>query len=143
MGHIGLTPQSQNQLGGYHVQGRTAEQAKVLLDDALALEAAGAFSIVLEYVAAPVARLISERLDVPTIGIGAGPDCDGQVLVFHDMLGLGGDPQLKHAKRYADIGRAIGEAAQAYVEEVRGGAFPDEAHSFSMRPGEEALLGEL
>jgi 3-methyl-2-oxobutanoate hydroxymethyltransferase len=143
MGHVGLTPQSLNTLGGYRVQGRTVAQARELLDDALAVEAAGAFSIVLEYVAAPVAALMSKRLDIPTIGIGSGLGCDGQVLVFHDFLGLNGDLRLKHAKRYAELGRAISEAAHAYVDDVHVGAFPSDAQSFAMSPGEEALLAEL
>lgn len=143
MGHIGLTPQSEHQLGGYRVQGRTAQQAKGLLEDALALEQAGAFSVVLEYVAAPVARLITDRLEIPTIGIGAGPYCDGQVLVFHDMLGIDPGFHPKHARRYADLGEAISAAVRRYIEDVRAGSFPTEAESFTMTPGEEELLADL
>ncbi len=143
MGHIGLTPQSVNTLGGYKVQGKGAEQAKILLEDALAIEAAGAFSLVLEYVAAPVARLISERLRIPTIGIGAGRDCDGQVLVFHDMLGLDPGFHAKHARIYANVGDIIRDAVTSYVKDVRSGTFPEEAHSFKMSADEEALLAQL
>ncbi len=143
MGHIGLTPQSVHQIGGYRVQGRVAEQAKLLLEDALAIEEAGAFSIVLEYVAAPVARLISERLRIPTIGIGAGGGCDGQVLVFHDMLGLDPGFHPKHAKVYANVGEIIRNAVASYVEDVRSGTFPEDGHSFKMSADEEALLAQL
>jgi 3-methyl-2-oxobutanoate hydroxymethyltransferase len=143
MGHVGLTPQSVHQIGGYKVQGRIIEQARRLVDDALAVQDAGAFSIVLEYVAAPVARVISERLEIPTIGIGAGPDCDGQVLVFHDLLGLDPGFHPKHARVYANVGETIRDAVTAYVADVRTGAFPDDAHSFKMSAQDEALLAEL
>jgi 3-methyl-2-oxobutanoate hydroxymethyltransferase len=143
MAHIGLTPQSEHQLGGYRVQGRTAEAAKELLADAQAVEDAGAFSVVLEYVAAPVAALISDRLDIPTIGIGSGAGCDGQVLVFHDMLGIDPGFHAKHAKRYADLGTTILDAVEAYAADVKARAFPGEPHSFSMSPEEEAQLSEL
>lgn len=143
MGHIGLTPQSVHQFGGHRVQGRKIEQARQLLDDALALEQAGAFSVVLELVPAPLSRLISDRLEVPTIGIGSGPHCDGQVQVFHDLLGLLPELYLKHAKRYAEAGEIIRSAVQAYVDDVRNGAFPTEAQSFEMSPEDEALLAEL
>jgi 3-methyl-2-oxobutanoate hydroxymethyltransferase len=130
MGHIGLTPQSINQLGGYKVQGKTPAAAVRLVNDALALEQAGAYAIVLECVPAPLAQTISERLTVPTIGIGAGPHCDGQVQVFHDLLGLFADFVPKHAKRYADLGSQITEAVRGYVDEVRDGRFPTEKESF-------------
>jgi 3-methyl-2-oxobutanoate hydroxymethyltransferase len=143
MAHIGLTPQSEHQLGGYRVQGRTAEAAKELLADAQAVEEAGAFSVVLEYVAAPVASLISDRLDIPTIGIGSGAGCDGQVLVFHDMLGIDPGFHAKHAKRYADLGTTILDAVEAYAADVKARSFPGEPHSFSMSPEEEAQLSEL
>jgi 3-methyl-2-oxobutanoate hydroxymethyltransferase len=143
MGHVGLTPQSVHQLGGYKVQGRGIEQAKALLEDALAVQEAGAFSIVLEYVAAPVAKVLSDRLEIPTIGIGAGPDCDGQVLVFHDLLGLDPGFHPKHAKVYADVGEIIRNAVASYVEDVRMGAFPGEDQSFKMSEGDEALLAQL
>jgi 3-methyl-2-oxobutanoate hydroxymethyltransferase len=142
MSHIGLTPQSFNRIGGHRVQGRTAEQAKALLEDALALEAAGAFSVVLELLPAEVARLISERLEIPTIGIGAGPYCDGQVQVFHDLLGMFPSLHFRHAKRYAEVGDIIQSSVRAYVEDVRNGTFPTEAHSFTMSADEQARLAE-
>ncbi len=132
MGHIGLTPQSVHQLGGYRVQGRDQGQAARLLDDAIALEQAGAFAIVLETMPAALAKQISERLRIPTIGIGAGPFCDGQVQVFHDMLGLFEAFTPRHAKRYAELGEAIATAVRAYAEEVQSAQFPDAAHSFDM-----------
>lgn len=140
MGHIGVTPQSVNALGGYRVRGRSPEQAAQLLQDALALEAAGAYAVVLELVPAPLARIISQRLTIPTIGIGAGPDCDGQVQVLHDMLGLFTDFVPRHAKQYADLGQTIKGAFEQYAQEVRDGAFPTEKESFAM---DESLLTEL
>lgn len=140
MGHIGLTPQSVNQLGGYKVQGKTPKAAAKLLRDAQALEEAGAFAVVLETVPARLGRLISQRLSIPTIGIGAGVDCDGQVQVVHDMLGLFTDFLPKHAKRYALLAKATKEAVGRYAEEVREGTFPTEKESFSM---DESVLAEL
>ena len=140
MGHIGVTPQSVNALGGYRVRGRSPEQAARLLQDALALEAAGACAIVLELVPAPLARLISRRLAIPTIGIGAGPGCDGQVQVMHDMLGLFTDIVPRHAKQYANLGKAVKEAFEQYAQEVREGTFPTEKESFAM---DESLLTGL
>ena len=140
MGHIGLTPQSVNQLGGYKVQGRTPKAAARLLRDAQALEEAGAFAVVLETVPAPLGRLISQRLSIPTIGIGAGVDCDGQVQVVHDMLGLFTDFLPKHAKRYALLAETTSEALGRYAQEVREGTFPTEKESFSM---DESVLAEL
>ena len=137
MGHIGVTPQSVNALGGYRVRGRSPEQAARLLRDALALEAAGACAIVLELVPAPLARLISRRLAIPTIGIGAGPGCDGQVQVMHDMLGLFTDIVPRHAKQYANLGKVVKEAFEQYAQEVREGTFPTEKESFAM---DESLL---
>jgi 3-methyl-2-oxobutanoate hydroxymethyltransferase len=131
-GHIGLTPQSATSLSGYKVQGRTAEAARKLLHDALALEAAGAFMIVLECIPAQVAELISKRLSIPTIGIGGGAACDGQVLVFHDTLGLFERFVPKFVKQFETLGVKARDALGAYAAEVRAGAFPDEAHSFSM-----------
>lgn len=131
-GHIGLTPQSATALSGYKVQGRTAEAAKKLLNDALALEAAGAFMIVLECIPAQVAELISKRLSIPTIGIGGGAACDGQVLVFHDTLGLFERFVPKFVKQFETLGVKARDALGAYAAEVRSGAFPDDAHSFSM-----------
>lgn len=140
MGHIGVTPQSVNALGGYRVRGRSPEQAAQLLQDALALEAAGAYAVVLELVPAPLARIISQRLTIPTIGIGAGPDCDGQVQVLHDMLGLFTDFVPRHAKQYANLGQTIKGAFEQYAQEVRDGAFPTEKESFAM---DESLLAGL
>ena len=140
MGHIGLTPQSVNALGGYRVQGRTKAAARRVLDDALALQEAGAYSVVLECVPAPLAKVITERLTIPTIGIGAGPDCDGQVQVFHDMLGLFPDFVPKHARKYAELGSDMTRAFERYAEDVKTGAFPSEAESFTMN---ERLLVEL
>ena len=141
MGHLGLTPQSVNQFGGHKVQGRTPAAAARIIGDARALEEAGAFAVVLETVPAPLARMVAERIAVPVIGIGAGPDCDAQVQVLHDLLGLYDDRrQFRHARRYAVLGEAVRGAVRAYVDEVGTGAFPTEAESFPM---EEATLGEL
>jgi 3-methyl-2-oxobutanoate hydroxymethyltransferase len=124
MGHIGLTPQSIHMIGGYRVQGRTSEAAERLKAAALALEEAGAFAIVLELVPAPLAEEISNMISIPTIGIGAGPGCDGQVQVFHDLMGLYEDFLPRHAKRYAKLSEQIREAAKGYAEDVRAGEFP-------------------
>lgn len=140
MGHIGLTPQSVNSFGGYRVQGRQRKEAVQLLKDAKALEDAGAYAVVLELVPTPLARLISQRLAIPTIGIGAGPGCDGQVQVLHDMLGLFADFKPKHAKRYANLSETIGEAFARYAREVREGEFPTEQESSTM---DEEILNEL
>jgi 3-methyl-2-oxobutanoate hydroxymethyltransferase len=141
MGHLGLTPQSVNQFGGHKVQGKTPAAAAKLINDARALEEAGAFAVVLETIPAPLARMVTERLAIPTIGIGAGPDCDAQVQVFHDLLGLYDDQRaLKHAKRYAVLGETIREAVRSYIGEVESGAFPTAEHSFPM---DEASLAEL
>ncbi len=140
IGHIGLTPQSAIKLGGFRAQGRTAKAALRLLDEALALEAAGASAIVLEAVPAQVATLISEALEIPTIGIGAGVGTDGQVLVWHDLLGLYAGPAPRFVKRYADIAGEIGDALDQYVNDVRTGAFPEEQHTYAI-PAEE--LAEL
>ena len=141
MGHLGLTPQSVNQFGGHKVQGKTPAAAAKLISDARALEEAGAFAIVLETIPAPLARMVSERLSVPTIGIGAGPHCDAQVQVFHDMLGIYDDRRpLRHAKRYAVLGETIREAMRVYAAEVESGAFPAAEHSFEM---EESTMAEL
>jgi 3-methyl-2-oxobutanoate hydroxymethyltransferase len=140
MGHIGLTPQSVNQFGGWKVQGKTPAAAVQLMHDAQALEQAGAFAIVLELVPAPLAELLTQRLSVPTIGIGAGPHCDGQVQVFHDMLGLFDAFAPKHARRYAEAGALIRDALRQYTAEVKSGAFPTAKQSFKMDP---AALAEL
>lgn len=130
MGHIGLTPQSVNQLGGYKVQGKTPAAAVKLINDAVALEEAGAYAIVLECVPARLAAEITKRVSIPTIGIGAGPHCDGQVQVFHDLLGLFTDFAPKHAKRYAEVGQSIIGAVQAYANDVKEGRFPTDKESF-------------
>ncbi len=132
MGHIGLTPQSATMLGGFRAQGRTAEKARRLLDEAIALEEAGCFALVLEAVPAPVAARISETLVIPTIGIGSGAECDGQVLVLHDLLGLYEGRSPRFAKRYADIGGDIRSALERFGAEVRSGAFPAEEHTYAM-----------
>jgi 3-methyl-2-oxobutanoate hydroxymethyltransferase len=136
MGHIGLTPQSATALGGFKAQGRTAAQARHLVEDARALEAAGCFSLVLEAVPAPVAERITRELSIPTIGIGAGAACDGQVLVWHDLLGLYEGHAPRFVKRYADLGTEIRRALEAYAEDVREGRFPEEQHTYAM-PEEE------
>lgn len=130
VGHIGLTPQSVHRMGGYRVQGRK-EQAERIIEDALAVQEAGAFAIVLEGIPASLAARITEQLTIPTIGIGAGPGCDGQVLVIHDILGLCEKYSPKFVKRYADLAPLITEAARQYVAEVKDGTFPTEEHSFS------------
>lgn len=132
VGHVGLTPQSVHAMGGFKVQGK-GEQAEQVLQDALAVQAAGAFCIVLEGMPAPLAATITERLDIPTIGIGAGPACDGQVLVCNDILGLDLGFKPKFVKRYAELENIVKEAVGAYADEVRSGAFPDAAHSFGVR----------
>jgi len=141
LGHIGLTPQTATLQGGYRVQGKTAADAKRLVEDALALEKAGAFGIVLEMVTEEVARKISESLRVPTIGIGSGRHCDGQVLVLHDILGLYEKFTPKFAKRYAGVAGQVREALGKYSEEVRAGTFPGEEHVFKMDEQERARLG--
>ena len=145
-GHIGLTPQSLNALGGFKVQGRTAEAARGLLDDALALEDAGCFSLVLESVPERLATYITGRVGIPTIGIGAGAGTGGQVLVSHDLLGLYDDIAPRFAKRYAELGQAVRQALAAYRQDVETGAFPAPEHAYAM-PDDEwrsflAALGE-
>jgi len=130
MAHAGFTPQSEHALGGYRVQGRGDDGAERLVEDALALEAAGAFAIVLEMVPAPVAAQVTKALRIPTIGIGAGPDCDGQVLVWQDMMGLRTGKAPRFVKRYADLHAVMLGAAQAFAADVRGGTFPAAEHSF-------------
>ena len=130
MGHIGLTPQSVRAMGGYRVQGKTEEAAERLLNDAKALDEAGVFSIVLEGIPASLAKSITAAVSVPTIGIGAGPDCDGQVLVVHDLLGLFEDFKPKFVKRYVNLAPKIKEAFQQFKSEVEAGTFPDEDHSY-------------
>jgi 3-methyl-2-oxobutanoate hydroxymethyltransferase len=140
LGHLGLTPQSIARLGGFKVQAKTAEAARLLTGEALSLVDAGCFAIVLEAVPAAVAAEVTRAVSVPTIGIGAGPGCDGQVLVYHDMLGLYDKFQPKFVKRYAELGVASREALERYKAEVESGAFPGPEHSFAMIAGEEAKL---
>jgi 3-methyl-2-oxobutanoate hydroxymethyltransferase len=134
MGHIGLTPQTVHKMGGYVVQGRDEEKAQRLLEDAKALEAAGCYSIVLEGIPQELGAQITAALSIPTIGIGAGPHCDGQVLVIYDLLGMDPSFSPKFVKRYAQLHDVIGGAVREYLGEVKGGAFPDDAHSFRMAP---------
>ena len=140
MGHIGLTPQSATMLGGFKAQGRSAAKALQLLADARALEAAGCFSLVLEAVPAPVAERVTADLSIPTIGIGAGASCDGQVLVWHDILGLYEGRTARFVKRYADIGAEIRGALEAYAADVRERRFPEEQHTYAMLDEELALF---
>ena len=140
MGHLGLTPQSVYQLGGYKVQGKTPELAEKLLKDACILEEAGAFAVVLECVPAPLARLITQRVNIPTIGIGAGPDCDGQVQVVSDILGLYPDFVPKHAKQYAKLAGEIKAAVADYIAEVKSVSFPSIKQSYTM---DESVLSKV
>jgi len=139
MGHVGLTPQSVNAMGGYRVQGKTVGGAEQLLRDARAVEAAGAFSIVLEGIPRELAAEITKSVRIPTIGIGAGPDCDGQILVLHDLLGLTFQEPPKFARRYANVGEVISQAVREYCADVQGGSFPSDAESYhapsAMKPG--------
>ncbi len=130
VGHIGLTPQSIHRMGGYRVQGKKEEQARQLIEDARAVQDAGAFALVLEGIPAGLAKEITAELDIPTIGIGAGIDCDGQVLVIHDILGLCEKYSPKFVKQYADISGTISQGISDYIREVKDGVFPDEDHSF-------------
>ena len=132
MGHVGLTPQSATVLGGYKAQGRTAAAARRLVEEARALERAGCFSIVLEAIPSAVAEQITESVRIPTIGIGAGPACSGQVLVWHDLLGLLPGPPPRFVKQYANLGETIRTALEEYVSDVRSGRFPDERHTYGM-----------
>jgi 3-methyl-2-oxobutanoate hydroxymethyltransferase len=140
LGHVGLTPQTASSLGGYKLQGKDEVNARRILEGALALDAAGCWGVVLELVPAQLARLVTERIAIPTIGIGAGPNCDGQVLVFHDLVGLFSGFTPTFVKRYAEAGSAIREAVARYAEEVRGGAFPAEKQSFGI---DEEVLKRL
>jgi 3-methyl-2-oxobutanoate hydroxymethyltransferase len=140
MGHIGLTPQSATKLGGFKAQGRTAGAASKLVEDALALQEAGCFAIVLEAVPAAIAARLTEALEIPTIGIGAGAATDGQVLVWHDMLGMYAGHTPRFVKRYAELAASISEALDAYVQDVKSGAFPDERHIYGISDEELALF---
>lgn len=132
MAHIGLTPQSVNAFGGFKVQGKDEEAARNLIEAALAVEKAGAFAVVLECVPAKLAKIITEKLSIPTIGIGAGVDCDGQILVYQDMLGMYSDFTPKFVKKYETIGEKMKDAFKNYIEEVREGVFPQEKHTFKI-----------
>ena len=143
MGHLGFTPQSVHALGGTRVQGRTADQALQLIEDSMALEKAGVFSLVLEMVPATVARLVSERLSIPTVGIGAGSGCDGQILVTDDLLGKYTDFQPRFVRRYANLAESCQQAVTSYAEDVKSGSFPNESESFPFPEDEEAHLMEL
>lgn len=136
MGHIGLTPQTATQLGGFKVQGKDAEAARKLVEDAQRLEEAGAFALVLECLPSPVAKMVSEKISIPTIGIGAGPHCDAQVLVIHDLLGLFDRFTPKFVKKYAEINKSVVNALNQYAEEVDTQAFPGPEHSFGMKEEE-------
>ena len=140
MGHLGLTPQSIHTLGGYRVQGKTEAAAQKLLEDALAVEEAGAFALTLECVPAKLAQLITQKLSIPTIGIGAGAGCDGQILVYQDMLGMFNDYTPKFVKRFAEVGEVMKNAFAEYNRQVKEGSYPDEAHSFGM---DEDVLKKL
>jgi 3-methyl-2-oxobutanoate hydroxymethyltransferase len=140
MGHVGLTPQSAVALGGYRSQGRTAQDALRLRDEALALEGAGCFAIVLEAIPAVVGERITDTLHVPTIGIGAGPSCDGQILVWHDLLGLTTGHVPQFVKKYADLAQSSKAALETYVADVRARRFPEPQHTYSMADGEQELF---
>jgi 3-methyl-2-oxobutanoate hydroxymethyltransferase len=144
MGHIGLTPQTVSKLGGYRVQGKDVTAAKALIDDALALEDAGLFCLSLEAVPSPVAKLITERVDIPTIGIGSGPHCDGQTLLIYDVIGMFDRFVPKFVKQYANVNPIIEEALRAYRDEILQGSFPGPEHSYGMSDEAlQALLQEL
>jgi 3-methyl-2-oxobutanoate hydroxymethyltransferase len=140
MGHVGLTPQSATMLGGFKTQGRTAEAANRIVEGAKELEDAGCCSVVLEAVPSPVAARITGELSIPTIGIGAGADCDGQVLVYHDLLGLSEGHLPRFVKRYANLSAEIRDALTAYAAEVRSGAFPEQQHTYAMPEEEQAAF---
>ncbi len=143
LGHVGLTPQSVNALGGYRVQGKTVEAARALVEDAEALEAAGAFAIVLEAVPAEIARLVTRRVSIPTIGIGAGVHCDGQILVYTDVIGLSFGHTPKFVRRYADVASVISDAVGRYAADVRSHAFPTEAESYAVSESVSDRLVDL
>lgn len=140
MGHIGLTPQSVHVMGGYKVQGKTLSAVEQLVRDAVALDHAGVFSIVLEGIPREVAAIITEEVEAPTIGIGAGPECDGQVLVFHDILGLTFAPPAKFVRRYADVAGVISDAVKAFKEDVHSGSYPSDAESYHLPKETQSTL---
>jgi 3-methyl-2-oxobutanoate hydroxymethyltransferase len=133
VGHLGLTPQSVAVLGGYKVQGKDADEARKLINDAKAVEEAGAFALVLECVPRQIAEVIRDELSIPTIGIGAGAATDGQVLVYHDLIGYGSHRIPKFVKQYTNVSKGIHESIEAYVKDVKSGSFPEEKHSFTMK----------
>jgi 3-methyl-2-oxobutanoate hydroxymethyltransferase len=139
-GHLGLTPQSVNMMGGFKVQGKNIKAAKELIEDALLLEKAGVFAIVLEGIPAKLAKIISEKLTIPTIGIGAGKDCDGQVLVIQDMLGMYSDFTPKFVKKYAELNKEMASSIENYIEDVKNESFPEEKHTFSI---DEEVIDKL
>ena len=143
MGHLGLTPQSGHRMGGYKVQGKTLAAMEVLIKDAVALEQAGCFSIVLEGIPREVARMITEEVRIPTIGIGAGPDCDGQILVMHDLLNLTFSPTAKFVRRYADVAQVMRAALAEYKRDVEARQFPSEAESYHLPKETQAALDEI
>jgi 3-methyl-2-oxobutanoate hydroxymethyltransferase len=143
MGHLGLTPQSMSALGGFKVQGKDALHAKRVMDDAAALEEAGAFAILLECVPSKVSKLITERAKIPIISIGAGPDCDGQLLIFHDMFNMYPVFQPKFSKRYGDVAKVITDGLTQYVTEVHNGTFPEPQHTFSISEEQYAELQKM
>ena len=134
MCHVGLTPQSIHKLGGNRRQGKTADAARAVIEDALALEAAGAFSIVLELIPREIAQMVTDAVKIPTIGIGAGAGCDAQIMVFHDLVGLSFGKPLRHVRQYADLRAAASDAITRYAEDVRAGTFPNEMESFALSP---------
>ncbi len=140
MAHLGLTPQSVNALGGNRVQGKSIEAAQNIVEDAIAVQEAGAFAVVLECIPAKLATLVTEKLSIPTIGIGAGNGCDGQVLVYQDMLGMFSDYIPKFAKKFADVGNVMKEAFKSYIKEVSEGTYPSEGHTFQI---DDEVLGKL
>lgn len=140
MGHLGLTPQSRNMFGGFKVQGKGAEAAQKIIDDARLLEAAGAFAIVLECIPEALAKIITEKISVPTIGIGAGKYCDGQVLVYQDMLNMFPGFKPKFVKTYSDMGKIISDSFKSYIDDVQSGAFPSKEHTFAI---DEDVLSKL
>ena len=143
MGHLGLTPQSMSALGGFKAQGKDAIQAKRVMDDAVALEEAGAFAILLESVPSKVSKLITEQANIPIISIGAGPDCDGQLLIFHDMFNMFPAFMPKFAKRYGDVAKVISDGLARYIDDVHNGIFPEPQHTFSISDQEYAELKKM
>lgn len=140
VGHLGYTPQSTHALGGARVQGRRRDEAQFILDSARGLQAAGAFAVVLELLPVQLARMVTNSITIPTVGIGAGPHCDGQVQIWHDLLGLGGGRVYRHVKRYAELGAAVTDALSRYAADVRSGAFPTREHAVALKADELGAL---